>query len=534
MRRVDRTTLILLIAIGAGVILRGASAFSRSIITHDEAISYLSATGHQGEYDRTVEGRAEPAGWVTAGELKRLVQPEKKFVLKQIGHDLAVHDFHPPLYFWLLHAWALVVGAYVWTGQLLNALLAAVTACLLFRFAWELLGDRQSAAVVAATWVLSPAVLLSSVEARAYDLMALCTILMVAPVVRLSDQARPARATTLVALAVATTAGLLTHFHFAVIVAGSIVYLTVRLLATNRRRLDLALAAIGAGCCGFLLAHPRFLWSFRRYGSGDPFVLGELKTRLNAVVATLTGFAVYGTLFKALSLVVVAAGLVWVIAIWLRMPRASRTSGIDPAIAPVGFFLLWTGVGIIGLYLAFRSPSHAMGPKYLSPVWPFMAFIPVLVARQLRATSLRLPAAVALVIAGFGVAAVVHSIELERAMTNSSPVLEAHSRMVINNVQAAVLPRVIWHVPDDTLVFAAKTEELLRNPAAWLDQLAGGALYISIPDYESTVEQRREVHRLLTETHHVTAIEGGIWDLGQIYAVRRTAGGTKGESNPSH
>ncbi|HEX7778238.1 MAG TPA: glycosyltransferase family 39 protein [Vicinamibacterales bacterium] len=534
MRRVDRTTLLLLIAIGAGVMLRGAAAFSREMITHDEAISYLSATGHQDEYDRTVEGRAGPAGWVTAAELKRLVQLEKKFVLRQIGHDLAVHDFHPPLYFWLLHLWALVIGTHVWTGQLFNALLSAVTAWLLFRFAREQLGDRQSAAVVAATWALSPAVLLSSVEARAYDLMALCTLLMVAPVVRLSYPARPAKPTTLVALAVATTAGLLTHFHFVVIVAGSVIYLTIRLLRNDRRRLDLALAAIGAGGCGFLLAHPRFLWSFRRYGGGDLFVLGELKARLNAVVATLTGFAIYGTLLKAVALVAVAAGLIWMIATWRRRPRDSRSSEIDPAIAPVGFFLLWTGVVIIGLYVAFTSPSHAMGPKYLSPVWPFMAFVPVLVARQLRATSLRVPAAVALVIAGFGVAAVVHSIALERAMTNPSPVLEAHSRLVINNVQAAVLPRVIWHLPDEMLVFAADSKELLRDPAAWLDHLGGNALYISIPDYESTVEQRREVLRLLTEDHHVTAVDGGFWDLGQIYTVRRTAGGTKGGAKPSH
>jgi dolichyl-phosphate-mannose-protein mannosyltransferase len=534
MHRVDRTTLILFVAIAAGVLLRGAAAFSRETITHDEAISYLSATGHQDEYDRTVEGREEPAGWVTAAELKRLVQPEKKFVLKQIGHDLAVHDFHPPLYFWLLHIWTLAVGVHVWTGQLFNALLAVVTAWVLFRFAREQLGDRQSAAVVAATWVLSPAVLLSSVEARAYDLMALCTLLMVAPVVRLSDAARPAKTTTLVALAVATTAGLLTHFHFAVIVAGSVIYLTVRLLTNDRRRLELGLAAIGGGCAGFLLAHPRFLWSFRRYGSGDPFVLGELKTRLNAVVATLTGFAVYGTLLKAVALVVVAAGMILMIATWRRRPRDSRSSEIDPAMAPVGFFLLWTGVVIIGLYVAFTSPSHAMGPKYLSPVWPFMAFVPVLVARQLRAASLRVPAAVALVIAGFGVAAVVHSIAVERAMTNPSPVLEAHSRLVINNVQAAVLPRVLWHVPDDTLVFAAETKELLRNPAAWLDHLGSGALYISIPDYESTEEQRREVHRLLTEDYYVTAVDGGFLDLGQMYAVERTAGGTKGGASAPH
>jgi dolichyl-phosphate-mannose-protein mannosyltransferase len=533
MGHLDGASRILLLAIAAGLILRGAAAFSRDIITHDEAISYLSATGHQGEYDRTVERRQDSTGWVTAGELKRLVRNEKALTLKQIGHDLAVHDFHPPLYFWLLHVWALAVGIYVWTGQLLNALIAALTAWMLFRFARELLGDRQSAAVVAATWMLSPAVLLSSVEARAYDLLALCTILMVTQVVRLANPAQTATTSVLVALALSTAAGLLTHFHFVVIVAGSVIYLTIRLLPSGARRLVVALSAIGVGCAGFLVAHPGFLLSFRRYGGGDPFVPGELKTRLNAVVATLTGFAVYGTLFKAIALVVIAGGLLWLfVTVWRR--RADfRHARIDPAILPVCFFLLWTIGVIAGLYLAFRSPSHAMGPKYLSPAWPFMAFIPVLLARLWGSTSLRFPAAVALVVAGFGGAAVVDSMRMERATPDPLPILGTYPRLLINNVQAAVLPRVIWHVPDDTLVFAATAEQLLRDPAAWLDELGDGALYVSIPDYESTVAQRQEVQRLLEEDYQVTAIEGSIWGLGQIYSVRRTAGTTDGGASGS-
>jgi Dolichyl-phosphate-mannose-protein mannosyltransferase len=524
MRRFDGTTFVLLIAIAAGLIVRSTAAFSRGTITHDESISYLSATGHQGEFDRMVEARETPVGWVAAAELKRVVRVEKAFVFKQIGHELAVHDFHPPLYFWLLHLWTLLVGVHVWSGQLLNALIAAVTAWVLFRFARNLLGDRQSAAIVTATWVLSPAVLLSSIEARAYDLFALMAVLLVAQVVRREERVGPVTLSSFLGLALTTAAGLLTHFHFAIVLAGSAVWLVLSLFRRDRRRLAYQLAAIAAGCGLFLLAHPNFMLSFRRFGGGDPFVMAEVKTRLNAVIATLTGFAVYGTLSKTIALLLIVMGLMWMMWV-LRRKRVAGSLRLEPAVLPIAFFILWTTGAVVALYMAFRSPAHAMGPKYLSPVWPLMAFIPVLVARQVGSASLRVPAAVAVVIAAFGVTSIVHWSRTDPTITDPSAMLGRQSRVVINSIRAAMLPRALWHVPDTAMVYAADTKDLLKNPAAWVDHLANGGLYVNIPDFVSSPEQRRDVNGLLTERYDVTPVDGGIWELGQVSVVQPRPGG---------
>ena len=131
---------LLVLAVIAGVGLRAAATAPKESFTHDEAISYIAATCHQGEYQEiTFAGRGPYGRWVPAYEWQRLLQPEDRGCLGRIAADLARYDIHPPLYFWLLHGWALLFGVGVWTGTSLNIALAALGTLALFGLARRVL-----------------------------------------------------------------------------------------------------------------------------------------------------------------------------------------------------------------------------------------------------------------------------------------------------------------------------------------------------------------------------------------------------------
>lgn len=520
MRRFGQAYLILGLAITTGLVLRTVAGASKRTITHDEAVSYLAATGHQGEYERVVQG-LQPAGtWVSAAQLKRMVRLEKPYCLKQIGFDLARHDFHPPLYFWFLHLWALVVDVHVWIGPALNALLAATATLLLFKLALDVLGDHIGASLVASTWTTSPAVASVSLEARQYDLLALCTILLVWPIMRRSDLTRQPTMGESVVIAVSTAGGLLTHYHFALVILGCIVWLGARLGRRDTRRLVASVAAMGVGAAMFLVFHPDFFLSFRRYGVGEPFEMVEFVRRLQAVLATLSGFFVYGTVFKLIALFLVCCVVLWLFVACIRKQFDTARLRLNHGASALVFFFLWMAGATIVLYLTFRSPEHAMGPKYLSSAWPFLAFVPILVWRQFGRSGLLLPASVCLIVSMFGISSVRHSIHLAGTLEDPGPLLDRHDRIVVDNVKAGVLPRIIWHVPDEKLVFAADLADLLENRDQWLNELSGKSLYVSIPDYSSTEGQRQTMLRVIRETHEIVAVDGGIWGVGHVYALQ--------------
>jgi hypothetical protein len=91
--------------------------------------------------------------------------------LAQISHDTA-QDVHPPLYYWALHIWTIVLGTSVFSVRSFSAICGAATVCVTY-----LLGRRwfgQPAAMIAATaGALSPLAIHYSQETRMYALVAL-------------------------------------------------------------------------------------------------------------------------------------------------------------------------------------------------------------------------------------------------------------------------------------------------------------------------------------------------------------------------
>src|SRR4051794_8895250 len=129
---------ILCIAVGFAVWHRIGREAQQEAITGDEGISLLAATCHQTEFLAALQGQREPYGrWVSSKAWKRYTSIERFGCFGTISQDLAAVDFHPPLYFWILHVWLAVVGLHAWTFVGLNVLFALGTIAVMF-----LLGQR--------------------------------------------------------------------------------------------------------------------------------------------------------------------------------------------------------------------------------------------------------------------------------------------------------------------------------------------------------------------------------------------------------
>ena len=174
---------------------------------------------------------------------------------------------------------------------MLNTVIAAATTVALFGLARHVLRDSLEAAIVAGIWALSPAVVETASHARQYDLLALCTVGFVWQVLRCAEVERPIEKRELIALALLTTAGALTHFHFPLIVSACGLLLVVRLVRRHRKRLLVSCLAIGAGCALFLALHPHFYQSVvRARRQAQVFRASDIVPRLEKTATCYASF----------------------------------------------------------------------------------------------------------------------------------------------------------------------------------------------------------------------------------------------------
>jgi hypothetical protein len=97
-----------------GILLLLSQAYSINTISHDDAISYLAATGHQGLYQTS-----KPAAqWIPARAWQSFWTPDRFWCFRNISTELAMNDIHPPLYFWCLHIVTSFLGVELTTGPI--------------------------------------------------------------------------------------------------------------------------------------------------------------------------------------------------------------------------------------------------------------------------------------------------------------------------------------------------------------------------------------------------------------------------------
>jgi hypothetical protein len=430
--------LVACVAIGVG--LRLESVRHKHTPSHDESISFIAASCHQDAYDREA-----PVGQtVPASQWQRLwTVGDAKFCFAAIGRGLAHTDLHPPLYFWLLHVWSLIFGIGLTQGVWLNCLIVALTALALFGLGRTAFRNDWQAGLLAALWVLSPATVAISTEARHYDLFALVTVLFAWQVIRMRTTRRRR---DIALLALATAAGMLTHYLFALVIVGALV------LAGLRRRFVVTAGAVLGGLVLFVVLHPGFTESLdtaRNRGSGASGLGDRLDRVLNTLGGYVTGHAVrHGTVVAIAMLLVFAAFVV------LRR-RAGEWE--------LPFLALWIGGGIALLYLAGLSPGHAMGVSYLAPAWPFFGAVAILLLRDVRVLGL----AVVLMLAAGVVSA--HKVDSDNArLPDPQRLVRGSDPILLDTVKRGFVPPALWHVRADRPVLADEEPAEIRPPLLYI------------------------------------------------------------------
>ena len=528
MAHIKLPTLLLLTAVIIGVTLRIGLAASKHTITHDETISYLGAAANLGAYHDVIDGAAPNGTWAPAADWKQFIIPTTPFQFSQISWDQADNDIHPPLYFWLLHLWMLLVGVQTWTGASLNILFFLAGLFALYGLARDALGSNLEAAAATLIWAISPAVLKMSSQARHYELFGLSTVVFVWLLSRYADPARQPTWRSWLLLTLITAVGTLTHYHFALVVAGAVILYLAKWLRMKPRRFLSGTAAILSGYGLMFLLHPSIWLSFeellgRQEAEARYLSSGiDIMRRLYAIGDTFTRFWIYGRIPQVTLFIVAVASLIWAASFYLknRSRLQKRLQPINRSGKELLWFFLWLFGWTIGLYLTFISPIHAMMPRHMGAIWPFYALLPVFLARLWPRQQNRLLLTISGIVLLSGILFTIQTIRTNQQMPDNTAVLAGAGGILIDTVERGIAPHFYWPIPDETAVFIAPQAELPALQSAWLSQLPDGAIYINDLSYDNDVDGRDQILALLARRFELIPVPGGVWGWGQIYLLR--------------
>lgn len=496
-------------------------------ISHDDTISFLAATGHQGEYQRVVDEGVDPvARWVPASRWQAYTRIDRPLPLLTIAQDLGHHDIHPPVYFWLLHVWALLVGVQLWTGPALNLALHAITAVVLWRLARRVLGGPLAAWAVAGIWATLPAVVETAGSTRQYSLAGLWSVLVVSAFLRVrdGDGRGDAGPWHLIALAAWTAVGMLTLYTFGVLIAGLGLVCAVDLLSVARRRSALQrLGAVAAGGMVFVAGQPWLREALaRQRDQAEAFTVARMQLRARLLRDSLPSFAVAndGT-STAVGLLIVAVALA--VVAWFARPAAR----------PIVWLAVWLPVFLSAAYLAALSPGASYEARYFSIALPWVAFLPVAVWPVVHARPLVVIAAAV----AFTSAAIVNlGVFIDAADEPPAATLDGPRPAVLDNLARGVLLRILWDAPPDLPVYAADQSTLLATTDLWLRCDAAlpchdePLVLATQVQYDATARGQQAILAAAREVREVTPAPD-IGTIAERYDLSAPTGGVAGSKS---
>jgi uncharacterized membrane protein len=469
----------LAIAFISGLILLFLPTWQRQLFVGDELSTFLSATGHLGEYRALREVNSFPAGeWVPASEWQRFLQPESGRGLKKIAQDLSYWDIHPPLYFFLFYGWLHIFAANQWwVGASLNLVFTLGAAVILFHFAKQITNNRLSAFLAVVIWVLSPVFLRAAFLARQYVLLTFWTVLITWILFRfLAASSAKEKLVYLIGLVIVSLAGLLTQYIFLLI----IVAVTIVVILGNRLhpRWYLGLAIILLAGLSLLLMV--FAVSPEVFGA-----LTFLTQGLNSLVIQWdrvpklmeTLFYLGLPIMIALFLIVGVKTICRFTTIELqdRDKSATNTRVNKPTIIYLVLLAIIPFGAIAVLYLIGIIPLHAMTSRYVMFLTPFVALIAmVLLANQggnrLMFSLMGLAMFLLALVTSVTTFRTLSTYRFDPTIINSAPLV------LIDRVVPVFFPLI----DTEKMVFAASPPFLLEHTEDWLPNLTSeGGVYIS-------------------------------------------------------
>jgi len=294
-------------------------------------------------------------------------------------------------------------------------------------------------------------------------------------------------------------------------------YAMLRMGRSARANLIRVYGAMAAGYVFFGCLHPHFLHALSLgHEQAQPFSVSILPQRVYGAASAFSGYLVpiqLGPAGVAVGALAILAAVGYLFA--RRGDIASRRDDLGVVL----YFVVWFSASIVVLYVAAVSPVHAMGPKYLSPVWPFLSFVPVFVARSLSSrNSRRLIVVLCVYQIAYAGAVAGYDRLVSRRHASQSEILAGANALLLDNVARGVLPRVLFALPASVPVYAAMQDYMLEHPEDWLDRLYEGTMFVSKDVYGNSVEGREQLVKAIEERHALERVHGGLWGFA-YYSV---------------
>jgi len=499
-------------AIALHICLHLGPSLTRNEISHDEGISLLSMTGHQGLYTQIVQTRQPPYGtWVPAAEWKKLMRPEsvkdepppslKAAEFNRIARDLAHYDLHPPLYFWLAHIVVVTFGSSLSTILGLNLFFDTLTIVMVFLLGREVFGRDRLAALAALLWSLSPGVITASVEARQYSLLGLLSACFFWQILRMTASTRRFSTPQLLSLSILSALGMLSQYQFSLVIAGGTLLLLREFGKSDRLRCIAAIAAMLVGVSMTLLfIQPDWLISLRQQQANiQPFSWSALGLRFLTVLGATGNFFVPGLVLRvvwavALGIVVAAIFTRKLSIPWLHDALWPKDPAVQRAFLLGMFLFLSQAI----LYVGFRMHRSAMFQRYGTHFYPVFACMLVAMIHASPSSQKKLTKITLLLLVVGSIGMTIQTAFRTRSIATSMPRVREADQIILDCPRRGVVTMGLWHVPDQTPVFIASPTDLLRNPEPWLQPLTERSLWLSGPE-DVKAEEREQISQLLSQ-----------------------------------
>lgn len=425
-----------------------------SSISHDDVISVVTAQGNVPSYENAKKTLANR--WVSASEWKFFFEKTSNRSLSGIGDDLAKHDIHPPLYFWLLRGWLQVFGPE--NAKALNLPIVLLAAAALFAFVRQSYGT-STALLAVAIWLLSPQTIRVSVFVRQYELLGLITVLIALQTVRIAKGKTCKK--NLAIFATLALLGMLTQYIAAfAILTGFFVILREHRATGSRLVVFLCVAAIL-----FVALHPGF---YQQLGAHSG--TGDFLHRIRASASTFLGFYGWRPNWTTTPIAAVVVGCAAILlgtgTYWLIKGRSVVCLFIAPAL------FLTLAVYLLGLIPSFSA-------RHISFAWPFVAAAHAILIYRLRPKVLTAALAGLAFLLGPAEAYVAH-VRYTAVSKSARPLpklIQSAKHIVITNTATGILPRYLLYASDDTMIYASPGLD------EGLPALPAGTIIIVNPQY---------------------------------------------------
>ena len=438
--------------------------------------------------------------WVDAKEIKAFWTQIDFFKFRQIRYDLSHGDLHPPLYFWILHIWSSFQSVNAHTGPQLSLLFYSITAILIFLICLSLKCRPYIATSMSILWLLNGSIVSVALETRQYGLLSLVSSLYLLSMI-LFLQKKTNKSLAFVSLS--AMLGMLTHYHFALLIVVSMVYIGMYLFIVKKDKILLfkfIIAFIIAGIF-FVLLHPDFYLSFmRQQHMQHSFSIEAMNERKLVTINTFQSLLpskIFDkeTILLGFKIFISSAFMIYFYRLFKNEEKLSFLKKILNSEKWLPLILLIGVVSIISwLYIYQYSPGHAMSTKYLMLVTPFLFIVLGLFINNIISNSFGIFMIFSVLV--FQVLDTKMMVEEYRTQAKelknkNALIMPKNIPLVIDTVVRGVLPRILWHTEDDLKVYVSSQINLIHTfpKLTSLDTF----LYVSNYSYSNRVENQKKI-----------------------------------------